>query len=375
MNRIFKACLFVLFAATSQLFAIEITGHVVNGTLNEKPVGQQEVQLYQTKTAQEEAKVILKATTDKKGKYRFSVSDSLFGKSFYPTAMFKGVEYYGEVVQAKDKQKKLVSDITVFEPTDSDSNIIINMEHLLITPAQGKLFIKDIFLVQNIGKSTFMGKRQIATDKFATLTFQMPDGFEDISVGGDLMQCCAVIQGNNVYETMPIKPGMRQELISYSLAYKKNSYVLQKVAEYVILQLDILVPDTTVRIEAAGLEKLGNLAIRNVNYAHYRLKGIKAGLPVSIALSNLPGGQRSYNQLSLIGLGVVLFGFLLFAVLRKRRGEEGQEKTSGSQKDRRQTLIEKIARLDDLWEAGKIEEETYKQQRTALKEELYRVSG
>lgn len=188
------------------------------------------------------------------------------------------------------------------------------------------------------------------------------------------MRCCAVQRGNTLFDTMPIKPGMRQDVIGYQLKYSGTEFILRRTAVDSVGLLDIFLPDLDIEVRANNLEQLGRFDIQGQPYVRYAARHIQAGSVFVIRLSNLPPSQKDFRWLALSGVAiVVLLG--VAAAVRRGRARAGRYTRVKSEepvlkREERELLIQAIIALDEQFEAGELEEEKYLRRRNLLKQRL-----
>jgi len=370
---IFVCTIFVLLlpgrTAKAELW---LSGRVVNGTDDGRAVGKQKVLLYESSSVANDQKPLSEATTDHKGTFRFRLADSLINGSFYPATRFQQVDYHGQSFKL-DQKESLLDDLVVYETTDSDANIAVSMQHVIITPGTDGLKIKDVYFVQNTGKRTFTGGEQVAADKFSTFSIPVPADAENVSVSGDLMSCCSVVKDGRLHETMPLKPGYRQEIVTYDQPVRDRSFVMNRHVVYPTAVLDILIPDSAVVVQAAGLVGMGTLNIKGLNYSHYKIEQIAAGTNLRISLAGLPGKPMDFKWPVLLVAGIIIMAFIAYGIWRRRQSEKPSPANIYANlppSKVREVLLLRIASLDDLAADGKIEKETYQSERARLKERI-----
>lgn len=340
-----------------------LRGRVINKTMGGEPVAGLPVILYEVAQGEQNSVPHQKTVTDAAGRFEFTDLEAAPSTVYYPAVTYQDVEYFGPAIRFGDGEEAKTSDVTVFETSEEPEGIQVGMEHLIIEPSAGVLLVKELCMVQNESDRTYVGLKEVAPGKRGTLEFGLPDGYEQLSLGGDLMSCCAVVKETALFETMAIKPGMRQESFSYQLKYRGRDYTFEKVAAHGITFMDVFVPDIGIRVEAEGLESFGSFNIRNQPYLRYGMKNIPAGSKISIRLSNLPAAPTDLRWVALSGVAVVLALGIWFAV---RYGRPGAGPSPGD----RESLIVAIADLDDRFESGEIDEAHYRREREALKQRL-----
>src|SRR3990172_2019463 len=117
-----------------------LSGRVVNGTDDGRAVRKQKVLLYESSSVANDQKPLSEATTDHKGTFRFRLADSLINGSFYPATRFQQVDYHGQSFKL-DQKESLLDDLVVYETTDSDANIVVSMQHVIMRPGTDGLKI------------------------------------------------------------------------------------------------------------------------------------------------------------------------------------------------------------------------------------------
>ena len=152
----------------------------------------------------------------------------------------------------------------------------------------------------------------------------------------------------------------------------------------------MIVP-TGVKVSGAGLADQGTNDFQGSSYQVYSGGPLKAGSALALNLSGSPqtpaagsAGSGTVPVLQIVlgslGLLLVLAGVIFFLLDRRKRTAmemqtemaTGQAETIGleTMDDETARLADAILALDDRFAAGKIDPETYAQQRAELKKEL-----
>ncbi|MFQ5722461.1 MAG: hypothetical protein ACE5GI_08205, partial [Candidatus Aminicenantales bacterium] len=156
---------FLSYHIQAEPIKITLEGRVVNGTLENKPVAGQEVELHVYKGNQELRDAIQKTKTDPDGYFRFSQLDSELKLTYSTLARYKNVEYYGPILENLDKDSIKDYQIVVYEATSEDPGIIESMHHYIIDAHDKSLMINEIVLLKNDSKKSFIGDFQISEDR------------------------------------------------------------------------------------------------------------------------------------------------------------------------------------------------------------------
>lgn len=311
--------------------------------------------------------------TDARGRFEFTglQMGSRFG--YYPATVFEGVEYYGSLVSLSPDTVRKRSDVQAFEATQSDSAVAIAMQHIVITPNQGNLQVREIYVFANRGLRTYVGGLPAGqANKKIVLLIVVPEQATDVQFGGDLMSCCAVTVGNRTYDTMAFKPGTRQILVTYTLPYEGSEAALVKEITHPTSHLDVFLPEGMGILQAAGFTPQTGFTIRGENYQRSSAQDLNKGSTVMLDIQDLPSSPMDLRWLAPVILGLlVLAGFFLRK--KMKQSQQSERSATAALNPDRQRLLNEIMQLDDAFEAGSINKSTYLSTREKLKEMILAI--
>ncbi|MDQ7066366.1 MAG: carboxypeptidase-like regulatory domain-containing protein [candidate division KSB1 bacterium] len=364
-----------------------LTGKVLNGSRDNQPVAGQEVVLYTLINGKEVNAPRPKTMTDGSGRFVFRNLDIGETLAYYPLTYYGGVEYSGKLVKADSSRSQLESDIILYESTSSDSAITSEMHHVIVEPGNGGVLkVTELYLFSNRGNYTFAGQFPIpnAKEKFVVLQVQVPEEATEVKYGGDLMSCCAVINGNEIIDTMPFKPGRRQIFLSYVLPYSGTSLAFSRPLYHPVKAFDLFFTDP-IRLQAFRVQRAGSpeatavdnrterVQFNGKDYNHFTVRSLDKGSRFELAFAGLPEAPRDYRWLA----PVVLIALIMFVFAARRKCAPG--KPNGRRQDlrsaiqKRRELIEEILALDHRYEAGEIEPASYTARREKLMDAVLQV--
>ncbi len=364
------------------------TGQVLNGSRGNQPVSGQEVVLYTLINGKEVNAPRPKTRTDASGRFAFENLDVGPNIAYYPLTYFKNVEYSGKLVKTDSTSRRLQSDIVLYESTPSDSAITTEMHHVIVEPGNGGVLkVTELYLFSNRGDYTYAGQFPIpnSREKFVVLQVQVPEEAREVKYGGDLMSCCAVIQGNEIIDTMPFKPGRRQIFLSYVLPYSGTRLSFSRPLYHPVKAFDLFFTDP-IQLEDFQLQRAGtsNAEAVNVdtntervqfngkNYNHFTIRSLEKGARFQLAFAGLPRAPRDYRWLAPIALIAIIV--LVFATRRKRIPVTGHRELGLREAiEKRRQLLEDILRLDQQYESGEISQEDYTAHRQSLVDAVLQV--
>jgi hypothetical protein len=354
-----------------------IRGKVLNGTTGGTEVADVEVTVHQYSGGQEQQRGSTKTKED--GTFSFSGLSLEKEKTYYLRALYQGVEYYSPTVAFEDK-KELLLDLSVYEPTDKDTQIFVKMHHVFMEFKEGVLFIQEIMVLENHGDRVYVGSREVEPGKKEVLRISLPKKATAFEPLKGLMGCCIVQTEDGFIDTMDIKPGRKEIRFSYKVDYGSSRYKLSKRLYAKTESIDFLIPDKGIKAKSDMLEFRGSMGNPGQRFLHLKGKDLVKGSRIVLELKGLPWGKGLF-KMAVVGLVVVIMGAgLSYPFMRKwlRRGESGGPGIMGPEQptpvDRRQELVQEIAYLDDLFESGEIDPEEYRSKRKQMMEEVKEIT-
>ncbi len=328
-------------------------------------------------------------STDEQGRYRFEGLSTDPDLAYAATVDYKGVPYGSDLIPFPEGSTELSLPIQVYETTEDGSGVRIARAHLIMDFEPGNLLIGELYFLSNAKDRTFVGTEG-ASGRALVLRFTLPQGATDLDINGEPLGSRFVATANGFADTLPLPPGenVRQILFRYSLPYTAPRLRLLRELNYDAANVNVLVADRGVAVTSPQLTPAGTRGTQGQTYLNFVGSNLRAGQALELNFSGLPMAGRSparaltNSPLSLavgLGLGALMMGGLLAYALVLRRPPP-QTRTPASPPARatlhaqRQRLLTAIARLDDDFEAGKVAEATYRQERTALKAQLLEVA-
>ncbi|RMD92442.1 MAG: carboxypeptidase regulatory-like domain-containing protein [Calditrichaeota bacterium] len=360
-----------------------ISGKVLNGSLNGQPVVQQDVVLYKVQDGQDVDEPRPHAITDSQGKFVFENLDIAPGVAYYPLTFHETIRYTGPMVTLQPDAAQQQSDITVFETTESDSAIVAEMHHVVVDLGDGSLSVQEVYSYKNPSKYALFRPAPSKPELKIGLQYALPKGARALQFGGDLMNCCVVVDGNRVLDTMEFKPGPRQVVLSYELPIAGKALRVIKPIMANTQSLDVYLPpgvdmgslfltqDGKKVVDAVSVsaENPQPFQIRGKSYTRYEIPNIQKGAMFNLALDNLPTKPWNLKWIAPVALAVLIAISLLLSQKRKRALEPSAVDTSNPHTTvamQWQAKIDQVIQLDEDFELGQIDPSRYE----ALREQL-----
>jgi hypothetical protein len=172
-------------------------------------------------------------------------------------------------------------------------------------------------------------------------------------------------------------------MYSYDVPYDGTSLTVSRAVLYPTGSLDLLVANTGVQVESPQMVYQGVSGGGETAYQHFSAENLPGDVVVELRLSGSPQGtggtaverpwwSRGLEQFGpTMALALGLLGALLaFAQKRWGRRPEPVAEREVEPAAQRGELLHLIADLDDAFAEGRLDEESYRQLRSKMKERL-----
>lgn len=358
------ACLVLLLGAAAPAWAGEgrIGGRVEHATSGQPVAGATVVLHAFSQMKEEEAG---RAVTGPDGAFRFAVVYDA-EKVFWVSTEYRGIRYTSDPLRLTDAEPEAVAVLRVYETTASPEGIRIARGHFIAEFAEGAVHVAELYVISNEGQATYVGD-----ERGRTLQFLLPPGAAEIAVDGEPPDDRFVREGDILWDTEPVPPGeaVAQHIVDYLLPYDPEVGLdLARSYAYPALQVNLMVPQVGVDVET-DLEFTGTVGTERT-YRVWRGTVLTPGETWSVRFRGKPtvaaagtpavSATGSVPLVALGGLTFLALTALLFLGLRSR----------GKPREDPERLLEAMARLDDAYESGELDEAIYRERRAALKEAL-----
>lgn len=256
------------------------------------------------------------------------------------------------------------------------SQIVVTQLHIFLRRSENRLEVHEFYLLSNTGEQAYVGQEDPRTGRRLVLTFALPPDAADLEIVEPADEHWVRIDGGLAY-TEPISPGnLSLELaFQYTLPFTEGMEV-ERVFPVQVASLGILALGGDLAAEGSALTSGGVMDTSQGPVRVYTAGPLAAGEPIRFrvrtepietALSPAgpaPATRPSRNPTAEIALGLVALGVAVVAAyVLLRPPAPGPVPASV------RPQIEAIAALDEEYQAGHLDERTYRRRREALKQE------
>ncbi|MEM7346309.1 MAG: hypothetical protein AAF485_18875, partial [Chloroflexota bacterium] len=252
----------------------------------------------------------------------------------------------------------------------------------LLTFTPDALQILQVFILGNDGQETYVGD-----EAGQTFLFSLPEDVTNIQFQDNIDNRFLALE-NGYANTAPILPGLESQsiVVVYSLPYAEDSVTLEFPLPDNIETMNFLMQDIGVNLTSDQLQLVDSREVEGQQFVFYN-KNFNQAEMLTVALENLgqlkigteaeaeivpPTPIVDQDLLLWIIAGMAALAAVLAGVgypyYRPQRAIATRSDTEIAAE--RQTLLQTLAHLDDIFEAGKLSEAVYQRARTAYKAKL-----
>jgi hypothetical protein len=375
-----------------------IEGQVVNGTAGAAAPGAGTVVTAHVLRADVEVET-LQATTDEGGWFRFEGLDPDIDLECWLEATYLDVTYPGAApVQFDDDVRTIETTITVYETTEDDSAIRLSTVHLIVESFGQVLRISEIHLFSNTGDRAYV--RQAGDAGLpGTVFVPLPENGVGLAFGQDTSPERFLQVEGGLLDTEPVVPGEQGSLIffSYHLMVTGEILPLERHFAYPVTDFNILVAQPGLDLRSSQLGSGGIQDILGRRYALYGAQDLSPNTPLLVELlpqegtaaqglagsmgagsqrsaAASPGNQGLMRWLGLGLAGLAVAGAVLYPLVTRRPDPGRARRSSLMSNARARALVAELAKLEEAFEAGQVDEASYEQERAARHQALRSLS-
>lgn len=304
----------------------------------------------------------------------FSFADLLAGPglNYHLLTRYQGADSIAEqpIALGGDGPTAATLEAKVFEASPT-APIRARLAQMVLAarPEDGELSVAEAWTLVNDGDRTRVGAAG-----GPVLSFKVPATASQIAFDDPSLQAAATIAEGELRLDMPLPPGERTVLFSYSLPYAGRDLVLESRLPVAVDAFELMVVGDEIGIESDALGAMRRETRGGDSIALVTAEGLAEAAAWSARLTALPppavdapvGPVRlrawgpSMEGGNWLGLGatVLALGVLGLSLDRRRR--------AAAFRRARGRLVADIAALDVRWERGDLAESAYGRQRAAL---------
>lgn len=392
LQKLSVACLCAaVFLPGSAYAAGRIEGVVVNGT-HGRPAAGEEVELLQPGNGGMRRVAATRSAPD--GRFAFANGDILPNTFYLLEATYEGVDYHAAV--RLGATPAATADLKIYDAVSISSAPPFHVASArFLLRAQGdKMHVEELYALRNTASPAVTYVNPGGTFAF---NLSRAAGQPSVAVAGELNMPLpqdarpGKLPGEYSIH-YPVKPGLTVVMVEYDAAYDTAGFTLADSVPYPISQIELDVVPATLALRSRFFKPIG--ADADTGGQKFLAENIPGGeaIAATLAGSSLAAAQSDQPDNSasqtvkevpnpMIKVGLPLMACLLLILLwamgvriSKEWARRGPAQPgSPAQKElegKIDKLLDSVANLDELFEAGKIAEKKYWRERLDLKARL-----
>lgn len=379
-------CLSLALWPSSIFPAGRIEGSVVNGTRN-RPAAGQEVQLLQPGNGGMRQIAATRSAAD--GHFLFT-GDSILPNTFYLLqASYEGVDYHAPVRMGATPDAK--AEVKIYESSSSAQPFRVTSARFLLRAQGDQIHVEELYALRNTAEPAVTYVNPAGTFVF---NLARDAGQPSVAVAGELNmplpQQAQPGKASGQYKILyPVKPGLTVVMVEYDADYASAGFKLADSVPYPVDQIELDVVPSSLAVSSPLFKPIG--ADADTGGQKFLATNLAQGeaIAVSVAGASLAASNsgdsdnQTVKELSnpMTKVGAPLIGCLLLVLLWamgvrvskewSRRGAASPGSPAQKELEAKiEKLLDSLANLDELFEAGKIAEKKYWRERLDLKARL-----
>jgi len=217
---------------------------------------------------------------------------------FRPRVFVKhgGVSYTkdGEEMNAENPTQDIT--VKVFETSDKDPKWEVTMWHVILRPtAKGGMKIAESLAINNKADSAYLGPPD-ADGRRTSIALSLAKGARDLTMSGELHDCCAKVVDGRLLSKAPLAPGTLQASLNYTVPKPVGKAEVSLVAPAPIKQLVVFVPRGTKGFQSDILKSGEVVNIGDQPMQAYTISDISAGRKISFVVGSMPAGAVATSR-------------------------------------------------------------------------------
>ena len=352
-----------------------LSGQVINQTTNEPAANVELTLLILSSNSIVES---LTAQSDEAGRYTFAKLPTDPGFLFVLEGAYQGIIYETEPSHGFSGDNNEANlNLDVYEATTSAEAINVTQLHYIVGASAEVVNVLQIFVIGNQDNQTYIGD-----EAGRTFSFALPDNAQNPIFQGDSSGTRFVETGQGFVDTAPILPGEEGSMIavSYDIPYNEDTLTVETPLPADVAALNLMLGAPEVEFSSEQLDFAGTRDIQGSVFSMYDGSDLRQGETLAFKFSNLEAVAPATAPAStitssavvdqgllrwvIIGLGglAIVGGGIVYPLMRSQSAGPAGAEDQDPEFQRRKLLLT-LARLDEIFEAGELDETIYREAR------------
>lgn len=288
--------------------------------------------------------------------------------------LIASVNYEGEVFVSKmlrsgDVLPGAVAEmpVVIYDSTSDNASLVVERVHIIFDQTrQDTLQVVEWFQIVNPTDKVVVS----AGEGKPVVRFRLPEGASNLQFPEGAITGNLVMMENGFGEMQSILPGSGYQIMFAFDLPASASQMVTLPFDLAVNDVIVMAPAEGLLLESRQLSPAGERTMQNVRLKVYTAQDFPRGTRLILTLT-----QESQPDPNLL-IGLALGGVLLLAgggLLLRRRAKLAAATAAIAAGEEADKLLDMIVSLDERFEAGSVDEDTYRAARNELKERLRKV--
>lgn len=296
------------------------------------------------------------------------------GDAYVVAITYQGMQFMSKAATPASDAGTLEIPITLYDKTTDAAQIEIVLFLTEVQRQGDTVMFTQIIQFDNLSQSAYVNATPLANDQTVSVYMPLPDGARLMTSALQPQYVFSEAQ-NVVYDTQPVLPGERRTLhIAYTMPFRDDASVTVNMPYRMNNQAEIMLPPNMFTLVSEQFSAQGTQEFASGTYDDYLAAPVAQGEALHFRLR--PAAEPMNPNIPVaIGLSLAGIGLMTFSAVMYIHSNRMMRLQTATRQHTIETLARDIAALDARHEQGKINERKYRQQRTALKQQLAALVG
>lgn len=299
------------------------------------------------------------------GTYQFTDVPIIPDSGYFVSMAYGDGTYNSQFAMLTPDNPALTLDLTVYETTNDDSVIHVNMLLTQIDVVDdATLRIAQMISVTNNSDRLYVDRGADGQD--VSVRLPLPDGVQ-LAAGNNMSRF--MLADGVLYDTRPVLPGADHRFtVTYTAPFDRRLVFSQSFPYPFVGSYEAYVDSALLRLESATAQTLNPQTSNGKTYAGIAYtSGFSPSAPITYTIAR-PGASFALSQqgigYAILGVGLVLIVLAagVYWFTARPPVADDPDPVTG--------ILRQMATLDDRYERGEIDRTTYEQQRQRLKAQV-----
>lgn len=344
-----------------------VYGQVINGTAGATLPAGVPLTLYALTSSLETVIFTRTAQADANGQARFEGLDPTQDAFYVVAADYQRVPYFGGPQHFPPGQATTTISLTVYESSADPAIIRIEQLHVILSAGPASLQVDEVLVASNASDRTYID------EDGAGLRVTLPPAAARLQFPQDEASGRYLRTADGFADTQAVYPGEQtlQVAFSFALPYHGDSLDVALPTVYPVQNINVLIPEGGLQLSSSQLTSAGSRQTQAGAYLNLVGGPLSPGESLSFHVSGAQVAQPAASLWVRAGAGAAALAACIgaFVWLRSRTGEPVEDSPADEE-----ALLDALAALDDAYEAGQVDENEYRRERSELKAALVELT-